>query len=128
MACENLEGGFVPLLDLIGLFLFLAGFVVGLGAATVIEVHGFLGRRSAYWTEATTRTHKMTKPLIWAGMITAVGAAIYYRESGLSGVATFQGELLPASWQAKITVSFVVFLVGWWGSLFLLAWHIVFLR
>jgi len=150
----------VPLLDLIGLFLFLAGFVVGLGAVTVIDLHGFLGRRSAYWTEATTRTHKVTKPLIWVGMATAAaGAAIYYRESGLSGVATFQaalavvlvvnglfltlrvspfllareregraGELLPASWQAKITVSFVVSLVGWWGSLFLLAWHIVFLR
>lgn len=150
----------VPLLDLIGLFLFMAGFVVGLGAVTVIDLHGLLGRRSAYWTEATTKTHKVTKPLIWAGMATAaIGASLYYRESGLSGVAAFQAalavvmvlnglfltlrvspfllareregkaaELLPDGWQAKIAVSFVVSIVGWWGSLFLLAWQVVFLR
>jgi len=150
----------VPVLDLVGLMLFLAGFVVGLGAVTVIDVHGFLGRKSAYWTEATTRTHKVTKPLIWAGIATAsLGAAIFYRDSGLSGAAAFQaalalllvlnglfltfrvspfllrreregraGELLPASWQAKIAVSFVVSIVGWWGSLFLLAWQLLLLR
>jgi hypothetical protein len=39
-----------------------------LGAVTVIDLHGFLGRKSSYWTEATTRTHKVTKPLIWAGL------------------------------------------------------------
>ncbi len=61
----------VPWFKLIGLFLHLAGFVIGLGAVTVIDLHGFLGRRSAYWTEATTRTHKVTKPLIWAGLILA---------------------------------------------------------
>jgi hypothetical protein len=45
-----------------GLFIHLAGFVIGLGAVTVIDLHGFLGRKSPYWTEATTRTHKVTKP------------------------------------------------------------------
>ncbi|WKZ29261.1 MAG: hypothetical protein QY323_00860 [Patescibacteria group bacterium] len=63
------------------LFLFLAGFVIGLGAVTVIDLHGFLGRKSGYWTEATTRTHKVTKPMIWAGMLLAtLGGALYYRE------------------------------------------------
>lgn len=150
----------VPWLDIIGLFLFLAGFVVGLGAVTVIDLHGFLGRKSPYWTEATTRTHKVTKPLIWLGMLIAMaGGMVLYRESGLSGVAAFQAflaailvlnglfltfrvspfllereregrqsELLPAAWQRKVVVSFLVSLIGWWGSLFLLVWHVNFLR
>lgn len=55
-------------------FVALAGYVVGLGAVTVIDLHGFLGRRSSYWTEATTRTHRVTKPLIWVGTaLAAVG-------------------------------------------------------
>jgi len=58
--------------EFFGLFLHLAGFVVGLGAVTVIDLHGFLGRKSPYWTEATTRTHKVTKPLIWLGLTLAI--------------------------------------------------------
>ncbi len=74
-------------LDVLGLFLFLAGFVIGLGAVTVIDIHGFLGRKSSYWTEATTRTHKVTKPMIWAGIIlVTLGGLIFYREQGFSGI------------------------------------------
>ncbi len=74
-------------LDFIGLFVFLAGLIIGLGAVTVIDVHGFLGRKSSYWTEATTRTHKVTKPLIWIGIILAViGGAILYRHEPFTGV------------------------------------------
>ncbi|MDO8659167.1 MAG: hypothetical protein Q7K54_01055 [Candidatus Parcubacteria bacterium] len=56
-------------LNFIGLFVFISGFIVGLGAVTVIDIHGFLGRKSSYWTEATTRTHKVTKPMIWVGIL-----------------------------------------------------------
>lgn len=74
-------------LDFAGLFLLLAGFIIGLGAVTVIDIHGFLGRRSSYWTEATTRTHKVTKPLIWLGIALAViGGALFYRSETLAGV------------------------------------------
>ncbi len=74
-------------IDFAGLFLLLAGFVLGLGAVTVIDLHGFLGRRSAYWTEATTRTHKVTKPLIWAGIALAVvGGALFYRQEPFTGI------------------------------------------
>lgn len=74
-------------IDSIGLFLFLAGFVIGLGAVTVIDIHGFLGRKSSYWTEATTRTHKVTKPMIWAGIMFAiVGGLIFYREQSFTGI------------------------------------------
>lgn len=78
-------------LDFIGLFIFIAGFVIGLGAVTVIDLHGFLGRRSNYWTEATTRTHKVTKPLIWIGTILAiVGGIIFYRDLPFSGIPFYQ--------------------------------------
>lgn len=74
-------------IDSIGLFLFLAGFVIGLGAVTVIDIHGFLGRQSSYWTEATTRTHKVTKPMIWTGiMLAVIGGLIFYRAESFSGI------------------------------------------
>ncbi len=75
------------LINAIGLFFFIAGFVIGLGAVTVIDIHGFLGRTSSYWTEATTRTHKVTKPLIWAGIILAIiGGCIYYQGESFWGI------------------------------------------
>lgn len=77
-------------LDFIGLFIFIAGFIIGLGAVTVIDIHGFLGRKSSYWTEATTRTHKVTKPLIWIGIIlTIIGGSIFYRNESFSGVPLY---------------------------------------
>lgn len=75
------------ILDFIGLFIFIAGFIIGLGAVTVIDIHGFLGRKSSYWTEATTRTHKVTKPMIWAGIgMALIGGFIFYRDAELSGI------------------------------------------
>jgi len=69
-------------LDVIGLFTLIAGIVIGLGAVTVIDIHGFLGRKSTYWTEATIRTHKVTKPLIWLGIALAiVGGLFFYRNN-----------------------------------------------
>jgi len=74
-------------LDFIGLFVMLAGFIIGLGAVTVIDIHGFLGRTSHYWTEATTRTHKVTKPMIWAGIVLVViGGGVLYRGEAFAGI------------------------------------------
>ncbi len=147
-------------IDIVGLFLFIAGFIIGLGAVTVIDLHGFLGRKSSYWTEATIRTHKITKPLIWIGMFLAiVGGIITYRSIGLAGTALIHAflavvlilngcflsfwvspqllrrekegkarELLPADLQMKIAMSFIISVIGWWSSLFILIWYIVVLR
>jgi uncharacterized membrane protein len=147
-------------IDIVGLFLFIAGFIIGLGAVTVIDLHGFLGRKSSYWTEATIRTHKITKPLIWIGMFLAiVGGIITYRSIGLTGTALIHAflavvlilngcflsfwvspqllrrekegkarELLPTDLQMKIAMSFIISVIGWWSSLFLLIWYIVVLR
>lgn len=134
------------MLSLVGLFLLLTGLIIGLGAVTVIDLHGFLARRSKYWTEATTRSHKVTKPLIWVGIILfSLGALIWYRGryaefwvsvQALLTVALIinglflsfrvspyllarekrgkQQVILPASWQQKITASFIVSVIGWW--------------
>lgn len=68
----------------IGLFTHLAGFIVGLGATTVIDWHGFLATRSSYFTLATIRAHKITKPLIWLGVFLAIiGGIIFYRQRGV---------------------------------------------
>ena len=87
----------INLLDFVGLFLFLAGFVVGLGAVTVIDIHGFLGRSSPYWSEATTRTHKVTKPMIWLGIILGIiGGFIFYRNEALSGIPLIHALIAAA--------------------------------
>ena len=78
------------ILDFVGLFILLGGFVIGLGAVTVIDIHGFLGRKSSYWTEATTRTHKVTKPLIWVGIFLAIiGGALFFRNEPFSGLPMY---------------------------------------
>ncbi len=142
------------LLNFVGLFVLFAGFVIGLGAVTVIDLHGFLGRKSSYWTEATIRTHKVTKPLIWIGMLLVIiGGAIIYRGMPLEGIVLMQlisvpvmilngiflsfvvspfllkqekegrsQEFLPASLQVKITLSFIVSFVSWWGNLAAVVW------
>jgi len=127
--------------------LIIAGFIIGLGAVTVIDLHGFLGRKLNYWTEATTRTHKVTKPLIWIGTtLFVIGFLLLYREALLLvqiiiatvmilnglflsfSVSPFllkrekegrQSELLPRSWQNKITISFIISFLSWWGSVVL---------
>ncbi len=145
-------------LTFIALFILFAGFIIGLGAVTVIDIHGFMGRKSAYWTEATTRTHKITKPLIWLGTILAIiGGSIFYKTLNVESnsmivhailaiiliingvwlsfsVSPFllarekegkQSELLPSDWQIKITLSFIVSFIGWWGSFALFIWQLV---
>lgn len=97
-------------IDGVGLFLFIAGFVIGLGAVTVIDIHGFLGRKSSYWTEATTRTHKVTKPMIWIGIFLAViGGMIFYRRQPLVGIPLVEAciavALLCNGWFLSFKVS-----------------------
>lgn len=133
-------------LSFLPLFLTIVGFVIGLGAVTVIDIHGFLGRKSSYWTIATTRTHKVTKPLIWIGIILATtGTLLVYK--GTDPFSTLQklfsgalilnglflslkvspfllerekegrdGAILPDSFQRKITWSFIFSDILWWGS------------
>ncbi len=73
------------MMNTISLFITLAGFVIGLGSVSVIDILGFLGRKSSYWTETTIRTHKVTKPLIWVGiLLLLVGQTFMYVEDLIS--------------------------------------------
>ncbi len=147
----------VPWLDFVGLFIVIAGLIIGLGAVTVIDVHGLFARHSNYWTESTIRAHKVTKPLIWVGIgLFILGSVIIYRQSYLTGVAFYQliltillilnglfltfyvsprllkqeqegkiTEILPQSLQNKITISFLISFIGWWGNVFFLVWYLL---
>jgi hypothetical protein len=69
--------------DFVALFLLFQ--VLLLSWAVKSWSHGFLGRTSSYWTEATIRTHKVTKPLIWIGMsLATIGGCLFYRNQGFS--------------------------------------------
>jgi len=84
-------------MDFLGLFILLAGLIVGLGAVTVIDLHGFLGRKSSYWTVATTRTHKVTKPLIWLGTgLVAIGWFLFFKENLTDEIPMLIGTILFA--------------------------------
>lgn len=49
----------------------------------VIDVHGFLARKSPVWTETTIRAHKVTKPLIWTGIVIILIGHILMVQSGM---------------------------------------------
>lgn len=65
--------------NLLGIILIIVGYIVGLGAVTVIDILGFLGRKSSYWTETTIRAHKVTKPLIWLGLFLILTGSYFYK-------------------------------------------------
>jgi len=138
------------MISFLGIFTIVTGYIVGLGAVTVIDILGFLGRKSSYWTEATIRAHKVTKPLIWAGIFLLISGSILlnlpnyffyiYTLLILNGIfLSFyvspyllkmeskgkQKELLPNTLQNKIFISFIFSFLGWWGSLALLITYIL---
>jgi len=131
--------------NLFGIFLIISGYIIGLGAVTVIDILGFLGRKSSYWTEATIRAHKVTKPLIWIGIILLLfggtliqlpqyffliyfililnGLFLSFYVSPILLNLERKGTskvLLPDSLQRKVFLSFTISDLGWWGSLILL--------
>lgn len=129
--------------EFFSIFLISAGYVIGLGAVTVIDTLGFLGRKSSYWTQTTIRTHKVTKPLIWLGIFLILIGSYFYKNLNLNLIFFYLilvlnglflslyvspillererkgkgSEILPQSLQIKIVVSFLISLISWWGSL-----------
>lgn len=96
-------------LSLVGFITFINGFVIGLVAVTVIDMHGFLARHSPYWTEATTRTHRVTKTLLWIGITLAVtGGALFYGSRGWNWIAGVQSAIAGALILNGIFLSFRV--------------------
>jgi hypothetical protein len=143
----------MEIFSFIKIIVMIVGFVIGLGAVTVIDIHGFLARKSNYWTLATTRTHKITKPMIWVGIfLVLIGGLINYSGSILithlvlsliliiNGIFLsfvispfllkreregMESELLSKDIQKKITISFVVSIIGWWLSVIIFTLQII---
>lgn len=137
--------------NLLGIILIIVGYIVGLGAVTVIDTLGFLGRSSSYWTETTIRAHKVTKPLIWIGIFLILIGSYFYKNLNPNLIYFYivlilngfflsfyvspillerekKGkikEILPASLQNKIFVSFIISFLSWWGSLILFLINLV---
>lgn len=90
------------MIDFLGFFILISGLIIGLGAVIVIDIHGFLGKNSSYWTQATTRTHKVTKPLIWIGIFLLVFGEIIVFRNNLNSI-------IPTT---LFVISFVLILNG----------------
>lgn len=95
-------------MNFITFILLFAGFSIGLGAVTVIDLHGFLGRKSSYWTEATTRAHKITKPLIWIGSGLVLLAQILGTYTGIFEQLFFHFYILAGLMLNGCFLTFVV--------------------
>jgi hypothetical protein len=81
----------VPLLDLFAIFVSLAGFGIGLGTT----FFSFMSERLLGADSRTARAQTVASRLAWLGLLLGLfGSALLYRESVLSGVATFQAALL----------------------------------
>lgn len=81
----------VPLLDLFAVFVSLAGFGAGLGTT----FFSFMSEKLLGADARTARAQVVASRLAWLGLLTGiVGSALLYRESLLSGVATFQAALV----------------------------------
>src|SRR5215213_2263314 len=81
---------YVPLLDLFAVFVSLAGFGIGLGTT----FFSFMSERVLGADSRTARAQTVASRLAWLGLLFGLaGSALLYRQSLLSGVATFQAAL-----------------------------------
>lgn len=138
---------FLPLLFII------AGFVVGLGSVTVMDVQGFLARDSVYWSDTVIRTHRVAKPMSWAGMILLfLGSVSLYTGFTLAiqlfliillivnnlflslAASPFfirhekgseSNKPISSDWVWRMVLNFLLASVAWWGSVFLFIVFIV---
>jgi len=130
------------------MFFHLAGYVIGLGASVVIECLGFVSRKDFEWTQVTIGAHYVTKPLIWVGSFLVLGSWVFlvwgewfigvnlvkslllmgmvlngcflsFWVSPRLGLIRGKRRLVDGGLQKGIIVSFLVSVVTWWGSFFM---------
>jgi hypothetical protein len=133
---------------LLPLLITVVGFIIGLGAVTVIDIHGILGKFSAYWRAAAVRTHKVTMPLIWVGsLLVGIGYALSAAQGidvsllwYIYAILILNGSFLtfaispklianekagkpetelPIFWQRLVILSTIISFTGWWSSLYI---------
>lgn len=128
----------IPWLDLLGLCLLAGGLTLGLASVIV----AWLSRNSTSLAinpaDVSNRLLRVVMRYIRAGLLMAVaGGAILYRQSHLSGVATFQALLAIAliayviylyTRRKKTESGLAVFSLVWISQVFLLAWYLLMSR
>lgn len=126
-------------------FLHLVGIIIALGSVIVIDMHGFLARKSKEWSYNTIEAHHVTKPLIWIGTILLTitwffmynGSYLANVKTGIIIVLILNGiflstyvskkldeqrgkkKLFPMSLQYKTMVGFVISFLGWWSLVYI---------
>ncbi|MFA5312215.1 MAG: hypothetical protein WC375_02715 [Methanomassiliicoccales archaeon] len=108
-------------LDITGLFILLAGFVIGLGITLAIVGGLVLYRQEAL--SGVPLAHSLIALILVAnGCFLSCKVSPFMLRREKEGRS---GELLPASWQRRIMASLVISDIGWWGGLFLLATYLI---
>jgi len=128
----------IPWLDVLGMFMLATGLTLGAGAVIVTG----LSRNSAILmvnqSDRASRILRFAMKYVWIGILLAVaGGALLYRQSHLSGVATFQALLALAlifyavylsSRKTEAGKGLAVFSMVWVSQVFLLAWYLLMIR
>ena len=147
---------FIPWLDMLGIFIFLLGFICGLGSIFVLAMTKTTLSKDYGHTAAII--NRVTQGLMWFGLLLSIGgAAILYRASKLSGVAFFQAVialillliLIYYGWRIsprlnrmgngapsargtalkrRADFSLFIAMLAWMSGLFLLCWYLVIFR
>jgi hypothetical protein len=128
----------IPWLDLLGLSLLSGGLTLGMASVIVV----WLSRSSTSLTinaaDMSNRLLRVVMRYVRAGILIAIaGGAILYRQSQLSGVATFQALLGVAliayavylhTRRKRTESGLAIFSLVWFFQLFLLAWYLLIVR
>jgi hypothetical protein len=105
----------IPWMDIFGLFIFISGLALGIAAVMIIDLHSIF-TKDYEWTRRAFHKHKGVKLYNWLGLVlSTVGATILYRDSGFSGVATFQAVIFLVLIVNALTERIFIspFLLGW---------------
>ncbi len=126
-------------------FIHFAGIIIALGAVTVIDILGFLSRKSKSWTQVTIATHHVTKLLIWFGtalmtlswiflfgnstfayiksvlivLLIANGSFLSFYVSPRLDMLCRKNKLFPKKLQYKVMVSAFISFCCWWSLVFI---------
>src|SRR5215475_3844993 len=127
-----------PWLDFMGLLMLVTGLTLGAGTVIII----WLSRKSAdlmvNQSDRASRILRLAMKYVWIGIALAVaGGALLYRQTQLSGVATFQAMLAVALIFYAVYLSarkveagkgLAVFSAVWVSQLLLFAWYLLMVR
>src|SRR5262249_12370045 len=127
-----------PWLDFLGLFMLATGLTLGAGAVIITWLSQKSANLMVNQSDRASRILRLAMKYIWIGIALAVaGGALLYRQTQLSGVATFQAMLAVALIFYAVYLSarkveagkgLAVFSLVWVSQVFLFAWYPLIVR